>query len=191
MKRSEINKAITKASKYFEKNGWFLPPNPKWDITDFGLGSFTDSGLVLVNLTEEPEYCEKIMYLIQNQVVPTHYHKKKKEDIICRSGILVIQLWSNDPARGNSETSLKVKINGEFSTIVSGTPLFLEPGERVTIEPGIWHSFYSASEESMIGEVSTANDDSNDNYFSDKNISRFPQIIEDEDSITRLISEQR
>lgn len=190
MKRSEINRAITKASNFFKKNGWFLPPNPKWDITDFGLGTFRDSGLVLVNLTEEPEYCEKIMYLIENQVVPAHYHKKKKEDIICRSGNLVIQLWKKDPAGGNSATNFEVKINGEFSTIVPGAPLFLGAGERVTIEPGIWHSFYAASEECMIGEVSTANDDSSDNYFSNSKISRFPNIIEDEPSIMPLISER-
>jgi D-lyxose ketol-isomerase len=81
MKRSVINTAIESARKCFGKNGWFLPPNPKWDITDFGLGSFAESGLVLVNLAEEAEYCEKVMYVMKNQLTPTHTHKKKKEDI--------------------------------------------------------------------------------------------------------------
>ncbi|RYZ33129.1 MAG: hypothetical protein EOP49_36390 [Sphingobacteriales bacterium] len=60
MKRSEINKAISTSKDFFEKNGWVLPPNPKWDITDFGLGDFDKIGLVLINFAEEVEYCEKL-----------------------------------------------------------------------------------------------------------------------------------
>ena len=45
MKRSEINNAIREASAAFERHHWHLPPNPKWDVTDFGLGDFTTTGL--------------------------------------------------------------------------------------------------------------------------------------------------
>ena len=53
MKRSEINAVLARASSIFEKHGWTLPPEPKWDITDFGLHDFSKYGLVLVNLCEE------------------------------------------------------------------------------------------------------------------------------------------
>jgi len=179
MKRSEINKAKSDAISFFEKNGWTLPPNPKWDITDLGLGAFRNYGLVLVNLAEEPEYCEKLMYAIQNQVTPAHHHKKKKEDIICRTGKLVIQLWKDDPAAGTNG-KLRLKINGVYTDINSGEKVQLSSGERITILPNVWHEFYPASEECIIGEVSTANDDLNDNFFSDQEIGRFPEIDEDD-----------
>ena len=70
MKRSEINNAIREASAAFERHQWFLPPNPKWDVTDFGLGDFKATGLTSVNLAEQQEYCEKIMYVKFNQVTP-------------------------------------------------------------------------------------------------------------------------
>ena len=190
MKRSEINEAIIAAGKCFRLNGWHLPPNPKWDITDFGLGSFLATGLVLVNLAEEAEYCEKIMYAVKNQVTPAHTHKKKKEDIICRAGKLIVQLWANNPAMDQSNSNLGVKVNGFLKSIQSGEKITLAPGERVTIDPGVWHEFYAASDECIIGEVSTANDDVNDNFFSDENIGRFSEIIEDEALIIKLVSER-
>jgi D-lyxose ketol-isomerase len=189
MKRSDINAVVVSATQCFKSNGWALPPNAKWDITDFGLGNFLNSGLVLINLAEEIEYCEKLMYAVKNQVTPAHTHQKKKEDIICRSGILVVQLWSDDPALIQSEEVIKLKINGYEQSINSGTEVKLFAGERVTIIPGVWHKFYPASDECVIGEVSTANDDLNDNFFSDKNIGRFSEIVEDEAITVKLISE--
>ena len=62
MKRSEINSLIQSAARCFGKHGWALPPNARWDVTDFGLGDWRRFGLVLVNLADEPEYCEKLMY---------------------------------------------------------------------------------------------------------------------------------
>jgi D-lyxose ketol-isomerase len=189
MKRSEINSIINAAIACFNKNGWTLPPLPKWDVTDFGLDDFSRLGLVLVNLAEEKEYCEKLMFAVKNQVTPSHTHKKKKEDIICRSGVLVVQLWAEDPAKSITKAQISVKINGEYTTMVSGEKVTLNAGERITIEPGIWHQFYPVSESCIIGEVSTANDDHNDNFFSNQNIGRFSNITEDETPIVKLISD--
>lgn len=190
MRRSEINKAIVNSKLFFEKNGWVLPPDPKWDVTDFGLGDFKNVGLILINLAEEVEYCEKLMYAAKGQTTPSHAHKKKKEDIICRTGELVIKLWSQDPAKNKNNDNFNVKINGTYTPVTSGDHINLKAGERVTIEPGIWHEFYPASDECIIGEVSTANDDLNDNFFSDENIGRYAEIIEDEPAIVKLLSDK-
>ena len=78
MKRSEINSAILRSGLFFINNGWGIPPQPKWDVTDFGLGDFSKFGLILVNLAEEVEYCEKLMYAAKGQTTPSHTHKKKE-----------------------------------------------------------------------------------------------------------------
>src|SRR5690554_1445553 len=110
MKRSKINAIIREAASAFERHGWVLPPKPRWDVTDFGLGDFERIGLTLVNLAEQPEYCEKIMYVKNKQVTPTHYHALKKEDIICRWGKLAVQL------SGDSDT-IRLQVNGEETDI--------------------------------------------------------------------------
>lgn len=189
MKRSEINKALKDAMRCFQAAGWALPPRPRWDVTDCGLGKFAEAGLVLVNLAEQPEYCEKLMYSKFHQVTPMHAHRQKKEDIICRSGRLAIELWKGHPNRTSKGEGFLLLRNGEEQEIQSGEPVILEPGERVTIRPGIYHAFWPESEEAVIGEVSTANDDANDNFFVDPNIGRFPEITEDEPPVARLLWE--
>lgn len=190
MKRSEINAIYCEALACFEKHGWALPPNPLWDITDFGLDDFDRFGLTLINLTEEPEYCEKLMFARRNQTTPAHTHARKKEDIICRTGQLVLKLWNGHPDTVNPGEHFTAKVNGEDRVLLSGAELRLGAGERITLMPGIYHAFWAGKPETIIGEVSTANDDTRDNYFVNPDIGRYPGIEEDEAPMIRLIREE-
>lgn len=191
MKRSEINHAYNAARACFTRHGWTLPPNPKWDITDFGLGEFNVHGLTLINLAAESEYCEKLMYARRNQRTPCHTHARKKEDIICRAGSLTLWLWARKPADENAPANdfVTVSINGVPTELPSGKPCVLEAGYRVTLIPGVWHAFAPSSDECIIGEVSTANDDLHDNFFINPDVGRFPGIEEDEPAQIHLLSE--
>ena len=184
MKRSEINAAIREAAAAFDRHQWALPPNPRWDVTDFGLGHFEKEGLVLVNLAEEPEYCEKIMYCRKNQVTLCHHHRSKKEDIICRWGRLAVQIHTDATA------PVELQMNGEMREVAPNQPVVLNAGERVTLMQGVDHSFWADSEYAIIGEVSTANDDLHDNYFADPDVGRFSDIDEDEPPLVKLVSDQ-
>ncbi len=188
MKRSEINSAIREAHAAFASAGWALPPQPRWDVTDFGLGHFREKGLVLVNLAEEPEYCEKIMCARRDQKTPAHCHARKKEDIIVRRGALRVQLWSGKPGESTTQP-VSVRINGEERIFASGSTVDLAAGERITLRPEVFHEFWPISEWCVIGEVSTANDDRHDNFFADDEIGRFPKIDEDEPAEVRLVNE--
>jgi D-lyxose ketol-isomerase len=168
---------ITSATSCFKRHGWALPPNIRWDVTDFGLGDWRRFGLVLVNLAEEPEYCEKLMYARAGMVTPAHCHGVKKEDIICRWGCLRVQAWSGIP--GSSDAAVAVNINGEPRHLRQGEVISLSAGERITLVPGVYHEFAPLSDECIIGEVSTANDDANDNFFVNPDVGRFPEIEED------------
>ncbi len=190
MKRSEVNAVYREALACFVRHGWALPPHPKWDITDFGLGKFERYGLTVVNLATEREYCEKLMFARRDQTTPCHSHKRKKEDIICRAGELAIKVWPQTLGSGAdlSET-VSVPIDGEPTEVRSGEAFVLAAGSRITLLPGVWHAFWPASEECIIGEVSTANDDVKDNLFLDPGVGRFPHIEEDEPALVRLVSD--
>jgi D-lyxose ketol-isomerase len=191
MKRSEINTAYRRARDCFARHHWALPPHPRWDITDFGLGEFRRHGLVLVNLAEEPEYCEKLMFACRDQVTPAHTHARKKEDIICRAGELAVQVWPAIPEgeRRPTEGMVTLWVNREMRVVPAGETLRLTAGERVTLRPGVWHAFWPRSEECIIGEVSTANDDAQDNFFADHRVGRFSAIEEDAPVEVRLLNE--
>jgi D-lyxose ketol-isomerase len=189
MKRSQINSLIRSATRCFGAHHWALPANARWDITDFGLGDWRRFGLVLVNLADEPEYCEKLMYAQKGMITPAHAHKKKKEDIICRQGKLAVQVWAGEPAK-NAGQSMRIAVNHEGGEVSSGAIIELEAGSRVTLVPGVYHEFYPLSDECIMGEVSTANDDLHDNFFVNPDVGRYPGVEEDEPPILRLISEK-
>jgi D-lyxose ketol-isomerase len=193
MKRSEINQVYREALDCFRRHGWALPRKPRWDITDFGLGDFAKFGLTLINLATEPEYCEKLMYARRGQTTPCHAHAKKKEDIICRAGALTLWLWASKPALSlapaSKEERARVSMEGETFELPAGEPYVLEAGSRITLLPGVWHAFAPSSDDCIIGEVSTANDDLHDNFFVDPAVGRFPGIEEDEPAQVILLSE--
>lgn len=189
MKRSQINQAFTAASRCFLAAGWALPPKPRWDITDFGLGDFERFGLCLINLASEAEYCEKLMYARRGQTTPCHAHRQKKEDIICRRGELMVRLWPSRPGTSAAAQEFTLPVDGEPITVTAGGSLLLPAGSRVTLDAGVWHEFFAASDECILGEVATANDDRHDNDFLDARVGRFPGIVEDEPALVRLVGE--
>ena len=178
MKRSDINGLIRAAHTCFQEHGWAMPPKPRWDVTDFGLGDISRHGLILVNLAEEREYCEKLMWARKGMTTPIHCHRRKKEDIICRWGTLGIRMWrgAHDGPQG---LPMPARIDGVDCTVRSGEMVELAAGSRVTMGTGIWHTFAPLSEACIIGEVSTVNDDVAVNHFTDPAVGRFPDIDED------------
>ena len=175
MRRSEINLLVREAEAILARSGWAMPPGPRWDVTDFGLGDVRRHGLVLVNLAEEPEYCEKIMVAWRGMATPTHRHRVKKEDIVCRAGVLRIRL-----------ADVGARLDG---LPVGPGDYDLPAGSRITLPPGVGHAFWPVSEWCVIGEVSTANDDATDNLFDDPRVGRFPEVEEDEPPSVRLVSD--
>jgi hypothetical protein len=165
-----------------------LPPAPRWDVVDFGYGDFEKYGLVLVNLAEEREYCEKLMLVRHNQLTLAHTHKQKKEDIISRFGTLAIRVWDN--AELATGSPMAVNKCGIPQHVRSGDIVYINSGERVTLPQGMYHEFWAVGEYCVVGEVSTANDDKTDNYFASKDVSRFPPIEEDVPPLARLVWEE-
>jgi len=53
VKRSQISETCLEAAACCERHGWAQPPNPRWDITDFEFGDFSNNGLALINLADE------------------------------------------------------------------------------------------------------------------------------------------
>lgn len=164
-----------------------------WDITDFGSGDYARQGLLLLTLRngwagEMPEpmrkdYCEKLLFIDEQQITPCHFHWSKMEDIINRAGgNLVIRLWNADPETEtrDEEGEVVVSVDGIETTVAAGGEVTLEPGQSITLPPYLYHLFYAQSGRGRVlgGEVSRVNDDANDNRFHEP-LPRFPAIEED------------
>ena len=171
-----------------------------WDITDYGQGKFDELGLFLFTVRNGRAedlargtgmlYAEKIMISRKDQLSPMHRHIVKAEDIINRGGgRLVLELFTSNPDGSiDRNADVSVPTDGIVRTLEAGGLLKLDPGESVTLLPGVWHAFWGEGADVLIGEVSTVNDDLTDNIF-EKPIGRFSNIDEDEKPLHLLVSD--
>jgi len=223
IKRSTINRIIREGDEFIRSFGYVLPPfaywSPDefrakrdiahniidaglgWDITDYGLGDFTETGLFLFTVRNGNVadlgrgrgmlYAEKAMISQKDQYSPMHRHDLKAEDIINRGGgTLVIELFGDTDGKCDREKGTIVHTDGIRRELEPGHKLKLAPGESVTLMPNEhWHAFWGEGGDVFVGEVSTVNDDATDNVFEDKRITRFSGIEEDEDPLYLLVSD--
>ena len=171
-----------------------------WDITDYGLGRFSEVGLVLVTIRNgnqnnpayEKPYAEKLLISQEGQVCPMHFHWKKMEDIINRGGgVLMMQLYNSTPEEALDKVGeVEVVSDGVKLRIPAGMVLELQPGQSVTLAHGMYHAFWAKPGYGpvLIGEVSQCNDDNTDNRFLEE-MGRFPAIEEDEAPFRLLCTE--
>jgi D-lyxose ketol-isomerase len=171
-----------------------------WDITDYGQGKFNELGLFLFTVRNGRQedlkrgsgmlYAEKIMISRRDQLSPMHRHWVKAEDIINRGGgRLVLELYMPDgKGQVDREAEVEVPSDGMLRRLPAGGHLALDPGESVTLLPGVWHAFWGEGGDVLVGEVSTVNDDLSDNLFRDP-IGRFSDVEEDEEPLHLLVSD--
>lgn len=222
MKRSRINAAIAWAKELLEKNNIHLPEYAYWsmdkwkentdkisairslmlgwDVTDFGVDNFDETGGVLYTVRNgdlnNPElgvpYCEKYIVMQHGQRLPKHYHIFKTEDIINRAGgVLQVFLWNADKTDGHQlDTDVEVYMDGVRHVLKAGEPIEVHPGDSISLAPYVAHIFgpKPGCGDLIVGEVSKVNDDNTDNYFLEST-SRFADIEEDEAMLHPLCNE--
>lgn len=145
MKKTEIEKAQTKAKKMLDEAGIVLPSNAHIEITDFGQGDFYRLGLALIIRVSEPEYASKWLVVFPGQYCPHHYHEKIKETFFVMKGN--VRLWMGEKV------------------------VDLKPGDSITFEPYTDHAF--TSDTGAIIEEVTNRQYPDDSIFADPNIIRY------------------
>ena len=170
-----------------------------WDVTDFGIGDFEHFGLLLFTIRNgnyhfpdkyPKSYAEKVMIVNENQETPFHFHQKKREDIINRiGGNLVLELYMSNDQLDLLNEPFSVSIDGTRKNCQPSEKVVLTPGESICLEPYLCHKFYGEDGKGtvIVGEVSSVNDDNQDNFFID--VPRFPSITEDEEPLYLLCTD--
>ena len=109
----------------------------------YGIERFRQTGALIVNIINRA-YCKKIVVQLPGQKHPNHYHKIKEE---------TFQLLRGD---------LYVNLNGR--------KIHMKPGDKLLVEPEVWHSFHAGHKGAIFEEVSTTHT-IGDSYYEDEKIS--------------------
>ncbi len=88
----------------------------------------------------------------------------------------------------DGDSRLVVHLDGRARQVDAGTIIQLAPGESNTLFPGTFHAFWGEKGGVVVGEVSSVNDDVNDNFFAEP-IARFSQIEEDTEALRLLVND--
>ena len=219
LKRSDINMSIELSHAIIKQFGVYLPPfaywSPGqwsmagkeydeirncmlgWDVTDFGSKDFINTGRILFTLRNgklnngiyPKEYAEKLLIDPEHQRAPAHFHRSKREDIICRrGGNILVQLTKAGTDGRPSPEKFKIQKDGCTLQLSPGDIVRLKPGESINIPPRTIHQFWGEEGTgfkmegigyTLSSEISSVCDDLNDNVFIDSNVARFPVIEED------------
>lgn len=108
----------------------------------YGWDLFDTFGCSMITLVNDL-YCKKWIISLKGQTNPEHVHRKKKETFVCVLGSLEVNL--------------------------DGNQILLNPGDSVTVNPGVKHSFRAISD-TVFEEISTTHD-SKDSIYTDPSIS--------------------
>ena len=147
-----------------------------WNVVEFRPGAYREQGLTIFTLRMGDWralasgagrlYAEKAMMVEDGQRIPHHFHVVKTEDIVNRGGArFVIELFKVDSAGTRLDERFRVMRDAETLDLAPGAHVLLEPGESLTLDPFVAHSFWADGGAVMAGEVSLVNDDATDNYF--------------------------
>jgi D-lyxose ketol-isomerase len=167
-----------------------------WNVVEFKPGLFAREGLTLFTLRmgdwrdlgagRGRLYGEKAIAAEDGQRAPHHYHVVKTEDIVNRGGArFVVELFKVDALGRPVKDRFRALKDVSVIDLKPGHQVRLEPGESLTLEPFIAHSFWAEGGAALAGEVSLANDDTTDNYFLPP-LEPFPPI--DEDAPARYVT---
>lgn len=80
MKRSDVDNRMRAGECCIVAQGWALPPKARRHVTDFEFGVWRQFALALVDLAEEPEYCERLMCAEGGMRTPVRCPRFNKKD---------------------------------------------------------------------------------------------------------------
>jgi sialic acid synthase SpsE/quercetin dioxygenase-like cupin family protein len=141
--KKDVENIIRDVNSIIINSNVFLPNQVNFELSHhYGIDNFRKIGATIVNCINNKEYCKKIIIVLPNQSHPEHYHNIKHESFMILYGTIIMNL--------------------------NGTDIECYPGDILTVERGVKHSFRS-NEGCIFEEVSTTHV-IGDSYYTDNNI---------------------
>lgn len=140
--REKVYKIVKQIDKLLEKSGVIFPERVDLEISHhYGIDKFDQYGICMITCVNR-DYCKKLIAMLPGQSHPTQLHQRKEETFHI--------------------------LYGKFIVSLSGKKHIYQPGDVITIKPGVKHSF-TTTQGGILEEISSTHfiDDS---FYTDKRI---------------------
>lgn len=140
--RERVYEIVKRIDKFLDKSGVVFPNKVDLEISHhYGIDKFNKYGICMITCVNR-DYCKKLLVILPGQSFPTQYHEKKEETFNILYGKFIVSL------------------NGKKHTY--------EPGDVITVKPGVKHGF-TAVNGGVLEEISSTHF-TNDSFYTDKRI---------------------
>lgn len=145
--RQLVTDAVIAVRSLLKAGNVILPGRSELEISHhYGLEQFDRFGLTMITVVNR-EYCKKVLVLLPGQSHPEQHHKQKEETFVVLHGSMTIHL--------------------------DGMAQVAGPGDVVTVERGVRHSFRSDS--GVVFEEISSTHIADDSFYTDPAINANPQ----------------
>lgn len=143
--REKVIQIRNKIRQTIRDNHLVIPQKCQLEISHhFGLECFEETGLCMLTILNNPQYCKKLLFVLPGQHHPEQYHKIKHETFIVLVGEVILTL------------------DGQEQTLNAGDVAVINPNQR--------HAFTTRTG-AVIEEISTQSVPS-DSYYTDDRINQ-------------------
>jgi D-lyxose ketol-isomerase len=149
----------------------------KVEVADFGLGRLGEEGAQILTLVSTDRIAVKLVVLFPNQTLPEHWHPRvgqdpgKEETIRVVCGCARVYIPGEDNMREGFVPA------GKENVYTMRHELIFEPGDQITMQPGMKHWFQAGNQGAVMYSFSSVARDVLDG-FTDPNIKRVTEIQE-------------
>jgi D-lyxose ketol-isomerase len=147
------------------------------EVVDFGLGRLAQEGVQVLTLVQTERISVKVLALFPNQTEPEHWHPPvgsdpgKEETIRVISGSLYFYMPGENTFREG------FLVNGKEHCYTVRHEHVMQPGDQITLAPGVKHWFQARDEGVVVYSFSTVARDVMD-QFTDKDVVRTTRVVE-------------
>jgi D-lyxose ketol-isomerase len=177
--RKQQEAARTRAAAMMRQAGIHLKPEEDIaiEVVDFGLGRLEQEGVQVFTMVQTDRISAKVLALFPNQTEPEHWHPPVGDDPGKEETIRVVAGTVYFYVPGEDTFSRGFIVAGKECCYTMRRELVMQPGDQITLAPGVKHWFQAREGGAVMYSFSTIARDALDR-FTDPDIVRVTNVVD-------------
>lgn len=177
--RTQQHEARSRAAAMMRDAGIHLKPgeDEAIEVVDFGLSRLEQEGVQVFTMVQTERISAKVLAMFPNQTEPEHWHPPVGDDPGKEETIRVVAGTVYFYLPGDDTFSRGFIVPGKDGCYTMRHELVMQPGDQITLAPGVKHWFQAREGGAVMYSFSTIARDALD-QFTDPDIVRVTKVVD-------------